>query len=200
VQSGPRRRRRADVCRRGPCGRAGAGHGGRGPGGSIGGVCEPPSSSAEAPGSVACMEASLRNGSHSISTASGSLIKPNSAIRTHSDISVAMLLLPRGVEQANRALRARSGRGPMPALSAPRRVARAGRTRAARSVRRRALLGTAAAGFRRLGSPLSHTRPGAGRARRQPHRAHLHRRSLGRFLVRRARALRLRKSADLEAS
>jgi uracil-DNA glycosylase family 4 len=43
---------------------------------------------------VACIASSLRNGSHSIIPASGSLISPNSTIKSHSDISYTMLLLP----------------------------------------------------------------------------------------------------------
>ena len=43
------------------------------------------------------MAASLRIGSHSMSAASGSLIRPNSAIKSHSDIRAPMLLLARAI-------------------------------------------------------------------------------------------------------
>ncbi len=85
----------------------------------------------------------------------------------------------------------------MPALPAAGRVARGGRAGQARVVRRRGVLGQAAAGIRRPRRRRARDRARAGRARRQPDRSDLHRRPLGRLAVRVAVADRVRQPADL---
>ena len=86
------------------------------------------------------------------------------------------------------------------ALPAPRRVARAGRARAARGVRRRGVLGprrSPASATRR--ARVLDARPRARGARRQPHRPRVHRRPLGRLAVRLAAPRRARQPADVDA-
>ena len=72
----------------------------------------------------------------------------------------------------------------VPSLPAAGRVARAGRPREGRPVPRRDVLGPAGAGVRRSRCADPAGRAGAGGARRQPDRAGLHRRRLGRLPVR----------------
>ena len=71
----------------------------------------------------------------------------------------------------------------MPAVPAPRRLARARRAREGRAVPRRAVLGPAGPGLRRSGRTDPHPRAGAGGPRRQPDGPGLHRRRLGRLPV-----------------
>ena len=85
----------------------------------------------------------------------------------------------------------------LPAEPAARRLARGVGRRPAGPVRRPALLGTAVARVRRPGGPPADRRPRAGRPRRQPDRAHLHRRSVGRLPVRGAAPDGLREPADV---
>ena len=91
--------------------------------------------------------------------------------------------------------RSRAGRA-LPALPAPRGVARARGAREARRVRRRGLLGPARAGLRRSRARACRARAGAGGARRQPHRARVHGRPLGRLAVRVDAPHRLRQPAN----
>ena len=80
--------------------------------------------------------------------------------------------------------RADRGDRRLPALPAARRVARAGRPREGRPVPRRDVLGPAGARVRRSGGADPAGRAGAGGPRRQPDRAGLHRRRVGRLPVR----------------
>ena len=84
---------------------------------------------------------------------------------------------PRGADLADRRL---------PPLPAPGRVARAGRAREARGVPRLEVLGPADPGLRRPRRARARARSRAGGARREPDRARVHRRPLGRLPVRRA--------------
>ena len=93
--------------------------------------------------------------------------------------------------------RARARGRLVPALPAAGRVARGGRAGQARVVRRRGVLGQAAAGLRRPRRRRARDRARAGRARRQPDRADLHRGPLGRLAVRVAVPDRVRQPADL---
>ena len=96
--------------------------------------------------------------------------------------------------------------GPPPALAssaaaaapASSRTARQAGRAAAAAVRGPALLGAAAARLRRSARRAAARRPGAGRARRQPHRPHVHRRPQRRLAVSSAAPRRLREPADLE--
>src|SRR5580658_6662543 len=81
-------------------------------------------------------------------------------------------------------------------LPATGRLARAGGGVAAGRLRRRALLGPPRRGLRRPGRPPRRGGPGAGRARRQPDRARVHRRPLGGLALRRAVPRRVRQPTD----
>jgi len=70
----------------------------------------------------------------------------------------------------------------LPCLPAAGRVARGGGRDEARRIRRPDLLGPAGSRLRRPERPRPPAGPGAGRARCQPHRPRVHRRSLGDFL------------------
>ena len=97
----------------------------------------------------------------------------------------------------SRARRARARDRRLPALPAAGRVARGGRARQAGVVRRSGLLGQAGARLRRPGRERRRARAGAGRARRQPDRAGVHRRPLRRLAVRGAVAGGLREPAGV---
>ena len=88
----------------------------------------------------------------------------------------------------------------VPALPAAGRVARAGGGQPSQAVCRRALLGQARAEFWRPRRAAGGRRPGAGGPGRQPHRPHLHRRSLRRLAVRGAAPGRLRQPAGVGRS
>ena len=74
-----------------------------------------------------------------------------------------------------------------------------GRKGEGEALRGRDVLGPSGARLRRPARAALHRRAGAGRARRQPHRPGLHRRSLRRLPVRGAASGRLRQPADLGA-
>ena len=82
-------------------------------------------------------------------------------------------------------------------LPAPAPLLRAHRAREEGGPPRRHLLGPAGAGLRRSGRAPAAGRAGAGRARRQPDRARVHRRRLGRLPRRRAARRRLREHRHL---
>ena len=98
-----------------------------------------------------------------------------------------------------RARRARGRDHRVPRVPAAGRVARARGAGEARVVPRLGLLGPPDPGLRRPGRAGADPRPGARRARGEPHRPRLHRRPLGRLPVRRAAPQRLREPADLRA-
>ena len=74
------------------------------------------------------------------------------------------------------------------------------RRRPAAALPRRGLLGAAARRLRRPGGAAGDRRPGAGRPRRQPHRADVHRRPLGRLALRGAAPRRLRQPGRVRAT
>src|SRR2546428_2389806 len=88
---------------------------------------------------------------------------------------------------------------PLPSLPPARRPSRSGRRSAAAALRRPEILGAPAARLRRRACATLARGAGAGRARRQPHRADVHRRSQRRLALRCAPPRGLRDAADLRA-
>ena len=93
---------------------------------------------------------------------------------------------------------ARAADRPLPALPAPGAPSRGGRGGAAAPLSRPALLGAAAAGLRRSARAGAAGGAGAGGARRQSHRADVHRRPERRLALPRAPRGGLRQSAHLD--
>jgi len=113
----------------------------------------------------------------------------------HPQWHLAMVLLPcaNATQQLRGAARdgaggARRERERVPALPSVGGLARAGRARAPCGFRRSGLLGPACSRLRRPTRACAVARSRAGRSRRQSHRAHVHRRSLRGFPIRRALA------------
>src|SRR5207247_1015553 len=98
----------------------------------------------------------------------------------------AQTMLVTIIGAAPRALARRGARAAgrrLPAMPAPGRLARAGRRREARGLRRRGVLGAPGPGLRRPAGARAGARSGAGRARRQQDGPDLHGRQVGRLAV-----------------